>query len=225
MSNRPFRASLAPANKSGNNIAQSQTPGGAGNLTLNGSAVSGGVGTYDIARRVAITSAGADTGRTFTVTGTDRYGRALSEAVTGPGAGLTVYSTSDFLTVTQIAVDAATAGAITVGQGDKVSSQWFPLDRRNAENLGFGIVVTGTINYTVEHTYEDPFSAMVGVQPNAGTPSPVLTPFAHSVVAAKTANQDGSYVGIPPTAVRVTINSYSNGATLVGSFSPGSILK
>lgn len=222
--NRLTRVSLAPANKAATNLAQSQTPGAAGNLTLNGAAVTSGVGTFDIPRRVAIASGGADSGRTFTITGTDRYGRAMTEALAGP-ASATVLSVNDFLTVTQIAVDAATAGAITAGQGDKVSTQWLPVDRRNAENLGFNIVVTGTINYTVEHTYEDPFTPGVGVLPAAGLAAFSLTPYAHASIAAQTSNKDGSYVGIPITAVRVTINSYTNGATLVANFAPGAILK
>lgn len=222
--NRISSVTLTPANKSANNIAQSQTPGGAGNLTLNGSAVSGGVGTFDIPRRVGITSAGADTGRTFTVTGTDRMGRALVEALVGPGTGLTVYTLSDFATVTQVAVDAATAGAITVGQGDKVSSQWFPVDRVKAQNLGFGTEVTGTVNYTIEHAVSSPFpSTSHGVQPNTGQPAVVLVPYPHASIASKTDNQYGTYVGQPISAVRLTINTYSNGASVKVTFDPGGI--
>lgn len=222
--NRITTLTLAPANKSANNIALSQTPGAAGNLTLNGSTVSGGVATLDMARRVGITSAGADTGRTFTVTGTDRLGRYLQEAVTGPGSGLTVYTVNDFLTVTQIAVDAATAGAITVGTGDKLSSQWLPVDRKKAQNLGFAVKVTGTINYTVEYTRDDPFTAGVGNLGPGPVQSPVLTPFPHSVVAAQTGNKDGDFIGQGLSAVRVTINTYTNGATLTAVFDPAGIM-
>ena len=49
-------------------ISQSQTPSGAGNLTINGAKASGGVATFDSARQVTITSAGNDSARTFTVT-------------------------------------------------------------------------------------------------------------------------------------------------------------
>jgi len=215
---------LAPANKTANGIAQSQTPGAGGNLTLNGSLVSGGVGTFDIARRVGITSAGADTGRTFTVTGTDRYGRYLQEALAGPGSGLTVYTVNDFLTVTQVAVDAATAGAITVGSGDKVSSQWLIVDRKKAQNLGFGVKVTGTINYTIEHSRDDPFSALVGILPPGNVVTPVLTPFAHATAASKTANFDADYIGQGISAVRLTINTYTNGATATAVFDPAGIM-
>ena len=39
-------------------LAQSQTPSGAGNLTLNGALTSGGVGTFVSSRQITITSAG-----------------------------------------------------------------------------------------------------------------------------------------------------------------------
>ena len=95
-------------------ISQSQTPSGAGNLTINGAKASGGVATFDSARQVTITSAGNDSARTFTVTGTDVNGFSISEAVTGANASAAT-STKHFKTVTQIAVDDATAGAVTAG--------------------------------------------------------------------------------------------------------------
>jgi len=95
-------------------IATSQTPSGAGNLTINGAKASGGVATFNAARQVTITSAGDDQARTFTITGTDVNGDALTEAVAGADTAAAT-STKHFLTVTQIAVDDATAGAVTAG--------------------------------------------------------------------------------------------------------------
>jgi VCBS repeat-containing protein len=95
-------------------IATSQTPSGAGNLTINGAKASGGVATFNAARQVTITSAGDDQARTFTITGTDVNGNALTEAVAGADTAAAT-STKHFLTVTQIAVDDATTGAVTAG--------------------------------------------------------------------------------------------------------------
>jgi len=95
-------------------VATSQTPSGAGNLTINGAKASGGVATFNAARQVTITCAGADSGRTFTITGTDVNGDAVTEAISGADADVST-STKHFLTVTQIAVDDATAGAVTAG--------------------------------------------------------------------------------------------------------------
>jgi hypothetical protein len=100
-------------------VCQSQTPaaGGVQNLTINGALASGGVATFVAARFITITSAGADGGRTFTVTGTDVNGNAQTESITGP-ATTTVTGTKYFRTVTQVSVDANTAGAITVGMAN-----------------------------------------------------------------------------------------------------------
>ena len=116
-----------------NGICTSQTTSAAANLTLNGAlcatingnsvyapSVSGTAATADgaWARKIGITSDGNDSGITFTITGTDVDGKALSETVTGPNS-TTVYSTNstaaNFKTVTKIATSAATTGNITIG--------------------------------------------------------------------------------------------------------------
>jgi hypothetical protein len=60
-------------------------------------------------------------------------------------------------------------------------------------NVGFGVVVTGTVNYTVQHTFDDP---AVGF----------TTWFDHPSVASETTNQDGNYA-FPVTGVKVLVNS------------------
>jgi hypothetical protein len=97
-------------------IAASQDPAGAGNLTLNGTLVSGGVATLDVPRNVTITAAGNESGFTFTVTGKDGYGNTQVETITGPNA-TTAAGKKAFKTVTSIAVS-GNSGAISVGHGD-----------------------------------------------------------------------------------------------------------
>ena len=70
--------------------------------------------------QVTVTSDGADSGRTFTVTGIGMDGKVLTEAITGP-ATTTVTGSSYFVEVTGVSVDAATAGSITVGYGGNFS--------------------------------------------------------------------------------------------------------
>lgn len=67
-------------------------------------------------------------------------------------------------------------------------------------NVGFAVVVSGTVNYTVQHTYDNP----------SGT---LTTWFDNSTVASQTANKDGAYT-TPITAIRVTVNSGTGTATL-----------
>lgn len=67
-------------------------------------------------------------------------------------------------------------------------------------NIGFGVVVTGTVNYTVQHTFDDP---AVGFS----------TWFSHPTVASQTANADGNYA-FPVTGIKVLVNSGSGTASL-----------
>jgi hypothetical protein len=67
-------------------------------------------------------------------------------------------------------------------------------------NVGFGVKVTGTVNYTVQHTFDDP---AVGFS----------TWFSHPTIAAKTDNQDGNYA-FPVTGIKVLVNSGDGTATM-----------
>jgi len=83
------------------------------------------------------------------------------------------------------------------------SSAWIPVDYIQAPfQIGFGVVVTGTVDYTIQHTFDDVFN-------------PTVTPvaFDHPVVAAQTTNQDGNYA-FPIRAIRVTVNSGTGSAAL-----------
>ena len=67
-------------------------------------------------------------------------------------------------------------------------------------NVGFGVVVSGTVNYTVQHTFDDP---AVGF----------TTWFSHPTVANESANADGNYA-FPVTGIKVLVNSGSGTATM-----------
>lgn len=80
------------------------------------------------------------------------------------------------------------------------TSAWIPLDYKQSPfNVGLGAVVTGTITFDIEHTFDDVFS---GVTPTA---------FKHSTMTAKTANFDGNYA-FPIRAVRIN-NTAGTGST------------
>ena len=68
-------------------------------------------------------------------------------------------------------------------------------------NVGFGVVATGTVTYTVQHTFDN-------VQTVA---SPVW--FSHPTIAAKTDNQDGNYA-FPVAAVKVLVTAGTGTATM-----------
>lgn len=191
---------------SANGIAHSQTPLAAGNLTLTSSTV-----TLDTQRRVLITGNGNDSAVTFTVYGAGDDGVAFSEDVAGGNATpYTVVTTQDFLTITRVAVSAATAGAVTVGTNGVGSSQWqIPNWHITPFNISLGCIVgTGTVNYTVQVTYQD--VSRTYTDPNAT----FVTAFNHSTLASKTADLDGSITD-PVAAYRITVNSGTDPVELV----------
>lgn len=196
-----------------NGIALTQTPGAAGNLTLNGSLVTAGVATMDVARRVIITSAANDSARTFTITGTDRNGRPQTEAVTGANTAAAT-SKRDFLTVSQIAVDAATAGAVTSGTSGVVSSRPLIIDYfSQKDDIGVTLDFTGTANASIEVARDDLSPTPTNLLAyDFTTASPSWT--APTALASKAALTDAT---IPSsyTMIRLTQNSFTAPATCI----------
>jgi len=92
---------------------------------------------------------------------------------------------------------------VVVSKTGTGSSSVVPLDHYQSPfNVGFGVVVSGTVNYTVQHTFDDIFDASV---------TPVW--FNHPTIASLAANADGNYA-FPVRAIRVTVNSGSGTATM-----------
>lgn len=86
----------------------------------------------------------------------------------------------------------------TTQTGVGSSALFVPDIDRNPISIGFGCDVTGTANYTVEHTFDN-------IQaPGFSAASAKWYP--HPTVAALTADEDGTYA-FPVRAIRVTINS------------------
>lgn len=157
---RPVTVTVGPlAAASANNIALSQTVAGAASVNLNGTLVTGGVAYLSKPQQVLITDVGNDSGITFTITGTDRYGAALTQTLTGT-SGSSVATTVDFLTITSIKTSGSTsASGITVGTNGVAGSDWVRFDEYCPSNTSIQCNVTGTVNYTVQSTLDDPNSA------------------------------------------------------------------
>ena len=71
----------------------------------------------DVPRNIIITSAGNDSGRTFTVTGKDVYGNTVVEAITGANVGVAAGKKA-FSGSVAISIDAAAAGNVKIGWGN-----------------------------------------------------------------------------------------------------------
>ena len=188
------------------NIALSQSPGAAA-LTLNGAAVSGGVATIDAktvansspGRRVILTSGGNDSGINWTVVGTNGSGNSISDTFPGSNGGA-AQSNLDFVTVTSITPSAAVASTATAGTNGVGSSPWIVLNTAlTLMNVGFSVeLVSGTANFTVQHTYDDPNNLL------GGATAPLA--FNSAFATGASATVDGSYT-TPIFAVRLLINS------------------
>lgn len=196
---------------SANNIAISQTLGGAGNLTLNGAAASGGVATLDSQRRVIVTSAGNDAGLTWTIIGTDDTGSQIKDQF--PGANGVAQSNLNFKTVSQVSSSAAAAAAVTVGTNTVGSSPWVMFDSYiSTPHLDIEVqLVSGSGNVSIETTQDpflipipDPLAPTSAIQFRAANPNPFAVPF--GPLEQLTASTEGQ-INNAIHAWRLTINS------------------
>lgn len=87
---------------------------------------------------------------------------------------------------------------LVIAAADTDSRVWLPDTVRNPFNIGFGAIVTGTANYSVQHTFDNPYN---GVNLNT-----TATWYDHPDVAAQTTNQDGTYA-FPVRGIRLHRNS------------------
>lgn len=114
-------------------VAAVQTPTG-GTATI---ALTAGTGTtsvtasngltaiqLDVPRILTYTSGGTDTGITFTASGFDVYGQAMSETVTG-GAATLVSGKKAFYQITSVVQSASVKSTIEVGSGDIFGVPYF----------------------------------------------------------------------------------------------------
>lgn len=206
---QPIVKTVGPlAAASANSICLSQTPAGAGALTLNGALVSGGVATIAVPSRITITSAGNDSGNTFVVTGTDHSGNAITETITGPNT-TTVTSVLTYKTVTSVTISAAAVGAITVGNAQSGASPAIALDPWAFPQVAIQCTVTGTVNYTVQQTLDNPNDP---VNPIART-SVAWVDHPDTNLVSASATKQGNY-GYAPLYMRVVINSGSGSVRL-----------
>ena len=67
-------------------------------------------------------------------------------------------------------------------------------------NVGFGVVVSGTVTYTVQHTFDDPATGFT-------------TWFSHPTIAVKTDKQDCNYA-FPVTGIKFLVTAGSGTATM-----------
>lgn len=204
---RPIYVSIALAASVANAVSLSQTPLAAGNLLINGGSASNGIATFNNQRQLLFTFAADESARTFTIYGTDANDNPISESLAGGVA--TAVSVNHYSTVTRIAVNAATAGALTVGTNGVGSTNAIPLDQYlDPTNVAVAIeILPGVVvNCTVQYTYDDIFSASSIL---AG-----INWIDHPILAVLSQSADGNF-STPPAACRLKINSGTGSAKII----------
>jgi hypothetical protein len=166
----------------------------AGNVSAGTNAT---VATLDKPRRVLITSGGNDSGMTFTITGTDWNNAPISEVLTG-GNVAAVASVLDYATVTGIKASAAVATTVTVGTNGVCSSRPFLFDIWNFAPWTLQAVVTGTVNYDVQFSLDNPN--------DVGLSSVTWVSSTDTNFVGATATKYGGFANAPQIA-RVLLNS------------------
>ncbi len=204
---RPKQIDIDPANASLTGFASNVT---GASFTLTTTATTDG-----LAHQVSIKndSATDHSGKTVTLVGTDADSRAQTEVVTGPGTSATVESTKYFKTLTS-ATPSATIGADTfdIGWVDEVATQTIPLEWRSQTPAMIHVVVTGTIDYTIQGTLQD--IRTDGPAPFTFADQEDLAWFSDANFTAKTATLADDLAIAGYRAIRLIVNSYTDTAEL-----------
>lgn len=178
--------------------------------------VSAGTNGYvvtDKPRRAAITSAGNDADKTFTISGLDWSGNPISEVLTGAAAGV-AQSVYDYSAVYSIVASAEPAAGISVGTNGVASSRPIFMDRFCFSPTSLQVVVSGTVNYTVSQSLDaaEIQPQYVDQPPTNNYTNVTWINYPDSVFVAATATAQGNYAYIP-NMTRITLNSGSGSVT------------
>lgn len=96
--------------------------------------------------------------------------------------------------------------SITVTVTGAGTSNPIPMDQYISPfNVGFGVVPGNSVNYTVQHSFDNPLAA--------GYTAAGATWFDHPTIASQTVQQDGNYA-FPVAAIRLKVNSGANAAVM-----------
>ena len=205
---RPITSTVGPLTaQTVNNVILSQTRTGAGNLLVNGSLASGGVATLSTPQRLLVTDLGNNSSISYTIFGTTWAGDYAAETVAGTSSGTSVTKT-DFATVTRVYSTGTVTTGVEIGTNGTGASAWIFLDPYALGTCYYQAVVSGTVNYTLQSTSDDPNSPTSPI----AVPSVTWQTLIPGVVGA-TANTQGNFTGTP-SYVRCLLNSGTGSVTL-----------
>jgi hypothetical protein len=160
--------------------------------------------TLDAARYVLFTTTADESANTATIYGTDWAGVPISETLTLVNNS-TVATVLNYLTITKVTISAAAAGNISVGTNGLCYSPWVYVDPYAMSQIALQATVSGTANYTVQQSLDDPNNP---TNPIAAASMTWVSISDGSLVGASSTQQ--SNYAYPPSWVRVLVNSQTN---------------
>jgi len=189
-------------------VAASQTLGGAGDMTLAGTAASfasSGVGLFVTVKGDGGTNL---TGTTFTITGTNALGYECSEVLNGPNATATVTSALKYNTVTKITVSGGTTTAVRAGNaaGSSGSEQSIFNSRTRLRELFGTTAATANTVTTFYNGGESQGNQLFAVQNPVATQTLINPASAHGGILA----DEGLTVNLPTNSF-VSLTVYYDG--------------
>jgi len=201
-----YKASYTPADDDTDGFANDVTAASGVAFTL--TATNAG---DSLAHLVIITPTGSITG-SFVITGTDASGIYQTETLATDTVNA-VTSTKHYLTLTSVlAPSGMGAETVDIGWTDDIVSLTYPLNWRQTDfQVSLGVDISGTIDYTVQHTFNQLRSDTTNGAPPLNAADYKWWP--HATLAAKTTDADGNYAS-PVSATRILINSLTAGATI-----------
>ena len=126
-----------------------------------GAITSSQVATLDNPRHIQILSTATETGRVFTVVGTDWNGAPATETITGVTTSA-VSSKYSYKTVTSVSISTTSAGNISIGTTAYADSAPIQLDVWALPSTFCQIDPTGTITTSIQCSGDDPNNASLG---------------------------------------------------------------
>lgn len=157
---RPISFTRSQPAADADSVAAVQLLNASGAITLNGSLAAGGVATLTVPAYLTVFSE-ASAAVNFIVTGTRPGGGEQIETLAVTASG-TVTGSLAFATVTNVLASAPTSATISVGNAITGYTDWIPLDIYTPNQVTtISAKTSGTVNYSVQYTNEDPFDRSI----------------------------------------------------------------
>lgn len=198
---RPITLSLSgPLQSNATNSIRTASAVAAGAVVLNGSLTSGGVANLTVAQNITVTNASAETIK-LSFVGTTTGGRGVAEIVQ-LGAAATLTLATNFLTILSVTANGPSVGNISIGTPGTATA-WVRFDDWSPNStVSIQTDVSGTVNYTIRTTLDDPNSPTNPVAPASVT----WFNSGDTNVVGATAGQQSSF-SVLPTFAQLLLNS------------------